>query len=296
MLRNLSYRLILFTLFLFGTQIGYTQEEITESEIMVSLRMVGHQILLKSNDSTSRVLPIKKVGEKYQLSFDSDFGFHPDDLVSTIDSVIQVSRISSEYIVEVESCETNELIYSFKVNNAEQSDIVPCSGREQPRDCYLINISLLDQSPAVFYNIFPKSPIERFIESKMFYYLLLALLIILLVIIRQLIKKRNKARSSNEHIISLGEYQFDKKNTELIIKQQRIELTSKEADLLLLLYNAANTTVERDVILNRVWGDEGDYVGRTLDVFISKLRKKLEFDSKVKIVNIRGVGYKLVMN
>ena len=55
-----------------------------------------------------------------------------------------------------------------------------------------------------------------------------------------------------------------------------------------------NTTVERDVILNMVWGDEGDYVGRTLDVFISKLRKKLEADSSVKIVNIRGVGYKLV--
>jgi DNA-binding response OmpR family regulator len=94
----------------------------------------------------------------------------------------------------------------------------------------------------------------------------------------------------------LGEYYFDKRNTELIIEQQRIELTSKEADLLLLLYNAANTTVERGVILNKVWGDEGDYIGRTLDVFISKLRKKLEFDSKVKIVNIRGIGYKLVMD
>ena len=97
-------------------------------------------------------------------------------------------------------------------------------------------------------------------------------------------------------MISLGEYQFDKRNTELLIEQQRIDLTSKESDLLILLYNAVNTTVEREVILNMVWGDEGDYVGRTLDVFISKLRKKLEFDSKVKIVNIRGIGYKLVMD
>ena len=92
----------------------------------------------------------------------------------------------------------------------------------------------------------------------------------------------------------MGEYYFDTRNTELIIEHKRIELTAKEADLLLLLYHSANNTVERDVILNRVWGDEGDYVGRTLDVFISKLRKKLEFDAKVKIVNIRGVGYKLV--
>ena len=85
-------------------------------------------------------------------------------------------------------------------------------------------------------------------------------------------------------------------NTELLINHKRIELTSKEADLLLLLYNMVNTTVEREVILNKVWGDQGDYVGRTLDVFISKLRKKLEADSSVKITNIRGVGYKLVMD
>ena len=94
----------------------------------------------------------------------------------------------------------------------------------------------------------------------------------------------------------MGKYHFDKLNAELIIEEQRIELTSKEADLLMLLYDTVNTTVEREVLLNRVWGDEGDYIGRTLDVFISKLRKKLEFDTQVKIVNVRGVGYKLVMD
>ncbi|MEM9650383.1 MAG: winged helix-turn-helix domain-containing protein, partial [Bacteroidota bacterium] len=97
------------------------------------------------------------------------------------------------------------------------------------------------------------------------------------------------------NMISLGEYRFDKRNTELVLGNQRTELTGKEADLLLLLYKAANTSVAREVILNKVWGDQGDYVGRTLDVFISKLRKKFEADPKVKIVNIRGVGYKLVI-
>ena len=62
-----------------------------------------------------------------------------------------------------------------------------------------------------------------------------------------------------------------------------------------MLYEKLNETVEKEVILKEVWGDEGDYVGRTLDVFISKLRKKLEADPNVKIVNIRGVGYKLVV-
>jgi DNA-binding response OmpR family regulator len=56
-----------------------------------------------------------------------------------------------------------------------------------------------------------------------------------------------------------------------------------------------NSTVEREHILKTIWGDEGSYIGRTLDVFISKLRKRLEADTKVKIVNVRGVGYKLIL-
>ena len=108
-------------------------------------------------------------------------------------------------------------------------------------------------------------------------------------------KKRIPSKS-DPNLLTLGAYQFDKRNIELIWEQEQIKLTHKEADLLMLLYDSANTTIERDVILNRVWGDEGDYVGRTLDVFISKLRKKLYADPNVKIVNVRGVGYKLVMD
>jgi DNA-binding response OmpR family regulator len=63
-----------------------------------------------------------------------------------------------------------------------------------------------------------------------------------------------------------------------------------------LLHGSANSTTERDVILNAVWGEDGDYVGFTLDVFILKLRKKLENDESLRIVNIHGVGYKLIVN
>ena len=107
-------------------------------------------------------------------------------------------------------------------------------------------------------------------------------------------KKHNLKNDPN--MISIGEYLFDTRNMNLSFADKKVELTSKEADLLLLLHKEANTTVEREKILRMVWGDEGDYVGRTLDVFISKLRRKLEADSNIKIVNTRGVGYKLVMN
>ncbi len=111
-------------------------------------------------------------------------------------------------------------------------------------------------------------------------YSIVSLLLIFLVgLVIFLWQKRSKA-VSDPNLISLGAYQFDKKNTGLLFKNKKTELTSKEADPLLLLHKQANKGIEREVILNEVWGDEGDYVGRSLDVFISKLRKKLEAGSR----------------
>ena len=288
--------LILVCLFLLISR-GHAQDKIKDSHIEVSLRMIGHQVLLNSYDSTSRVLPIIKEKDGYRIQFESEFEFKPEELVSTVDRVIKETKTANRYIVEVEQCETGELVYSFKMDSLEKSDIIPCKGRIQPKACYSLLIILLeaDNTNAISLSDSTESTFEPNTETSGLYYII-GLFLVFLVVVIYFIWKRRRKFTVDPNWIPLGEYYFDKRNMELVIEQQRIELTSKEADLLLLLYNAANTTVERDVILNMVWGDEGDYVGRTLDVFISKLRKKLEFDSKVKIVNIRGVGYKLVMD
>ncbi len=254
------------------------QEKTNEKHIEVSLRMIGHQVLISSNDSTSRVLPIIKENNQYRIQFESEFVFNPEELVSTVDRVVKETGIADNYIVEVINCETEKVVYSFEMDDLEKSDIIPCKSRIQPKSCYSLLFTLIETK-----------------ETSQINYIIIVLFVIIAVVLFFLWKRRNKS-TIDPNWIPLGLYYFDKQNTELIIEQQRIELTSKESDLLLLLYEAANTTVEREVILNMVWGDEGDYVGRTLDVFISKLRKKLEFDSKVKIVNIRGVGYKLVLD
>ena len=101
---------------------------------------------------------------------------------------------------------------------------------------------------------------------------------------------------NNAELIRLGKYQLDQRNAVLIMEDRKTELSGKEVDLLSLLYSSANATVKRETMLHQVWGDEGSYIGRTLDVFISKLRAKLQDDPGVKIVNTRGVGYKLVIN
>ena len=267
----------------------HAQESQVEQKIEVSMRMIGHQILINSGDSTSRVLPIKEEEGRYRIQFDTEFSFNPEELVATVNQVVQETKLYRSYIVEVEECTTNSVVYSYQMGEKDDPSIIPCKTRPLPKGCYSMFFTLLDVEK-ITGPILSTSP-----EEEQPNYLLFIAAIILLIGGFFFIRKRRSKLKAKSYLISLGKYRFDKRNAELIIAEQRIELTSKESDLLLLLYNSVNTTVEREVILNMVWGDEGDYVGRTLDVFISKLRKKLEADTSVKIVNIRGVGYKLVI-
>jgi DNA-binding response OmpR family regulator len=109
--------------------------------------------------------------------------------------------------------------------------------------------------------------------------------------------RNREAKSEPEgYKITLGAFLFDTRKQILSHQNTDTELTSKESELLHLLYKHLNETVERDYLLQQVWGGSGDYIGRTPDVYISKLRKKLEADPRLQIINVRGVGYKLVVN
>jgi len=296
-MRNKSFNIIscfFISIFFFAQSIN-GQNTVGEKHIEVSLRMIGHKLLLSSGDSVSRVLPIIKEKNHYKIQFENPFEFNPNSLVLTVGRIVKNTKLGSHYIVEMEQCETGEMVYSFEVDNLEKSDIIPCLQRNLPKSCYSLLFTLVAETePNMLFTSNTSDASDG--NFDMLRYSLISVVTILIAIGLILLFKRKRKSSNSTNMIALGEYYFDKRNTELIIEQQKIELTSKEADLLLLLYNSANVTVERGVILNRVWGDEGDYIGRTLDVFISKLRKKLEFDSKVKIVNIRGIGYKLVVD
>ena len=261
-----------------------TQDTLVAKHLQTSLRMIGHQMLLHAGDSSSRVLPITKVGNRYAIAFESEFELDPEELVQTVNQVMSDAQIPSPYIVEVEQCGTADVVYSYEMGGLERTDIVPCRGRVLPKSCYHIYFMPLD--------------LTGLMQTDNTHWSLpaIALAVVLLLVSLILLWKWGKKSDPNPNLIPLGGGHFDTQNTELLLDGKRIELSAKEADLLLLLLNTVNTTVEREVILKRVWGDEGDYVGRTLDVFISKLRKKLQADATVKIVNIRGVGYKLVAN
>jgi DNA-binding response OmpR family regulator len=98
--------------------------------------------------------------------------------------------------------------------------------------------------------------------------------------------------SPEQKILQIGTYIFDTENFTLKSPSQLITLTKKEAMILRTLNKFKNQLIPRDVILNSVWGQDDYFVGRSLDVFITKLRKYLKEDPRIQINNVHGVGFK----
>jgi len=94
-------------------------------------------------------------------------------------------------------------------------------------------------------------------------------------------------------VFELGSILFDHKNMILIHQGKEYSLTRKEAALLRLLAENKNQLVQRDYALEKIWGSSDYFIGRSMDVFIAKLRKMLKIDPNISITNIHGTGFKL---
>lgn len=109
----------------------------------------------------------------------------------------------------------------------------------------------------------------------------------------QVFLKRSKVFHVEVNNNQLGDYLFDYKNLSLRNGSYNKVLTQKEADLLNLFFLNQNEVIKRSDILEKVWGEDDYFLGRSLDVFISRLRKYLKQDESLKIENIHGVGFRL---
>jgi DNA-binding response OmpR family regulator len=118
----------------------------------------------------------------------------------------------------------------------------------------------------------------------------------LILKIEVFLKRKYIVREQKEMVFNLGTYKFD--YLDLLLKKEDFEkrLTQKEADVLLYLYQNRNNIVPRADILKKVWKQNDYFVGRSLDVFISRLRKYLADDESISIENIHGIGFKFVLN
>ncbi|MFV8347684.1 winged helix-turn-helix domain-containing protein [Flavobacterium sp. ZB4P13] len=247
----------------------------------VLLRRIGHELLLQSGDSTSRVLPVKKIAEnEYQITFENDLTFQPDSLMNTTQRLLAKDPLASDYVVNVLNCGNSSVAYGYAISKNKKDEIVACIGRRQPSACYMINIKFKPNGMTTAKN-------EYFLGGLSF------LAFVGFIFLRSVKLRKTLPDGQYTSMFTLGSVLFDAKNRNLMINGKTIDLTGTETRILLIFALSPNETIERSRLQKEIWEDEGVIVGRSLDMFISKLRKKLEFDPNIKIVVIRGKGYKL---
>lgn len=103
-----------------------------------------------------------------------------------------------------------------------------------------------------------------------------------------------KRQKSTKEPFNIGNYLFDLQKQELSLNDNLEKLTHREAQLLWHLHEQKNQTLDRSFILKKLWGEDDFFNARSMDVFISKLRKKLKADKSIQIINVRGFGYKMI--
>lgn len=114
----------------------------------------------------------------------------------------------------------------------------------------------------------------------------------LIVRVQELILRRE--RKSAEEQIEIGSYLFNYPKQRLQYQDEELLLTHREAEVLMSLAISPNEVVDRSTMLSEIWGNDDFFNARSMDVFITKLRKKLAKDPSIEIINVRGFGYKLV--
>jgi hypothetical protein len=251
----------------------------------VLLRRIGDELLLQSGDGTSRVLPVKKIAEnEYQVRFENELTFKPDSLVNTARRLLAKDPLARDYVVNVLNCGNASVAYGFAISgNKKDDNIVPCRGRAQPRGCYIIDIKFKPAGTNTAKNgyLLGSLPFLAFVGF---------------LLLRSVKPRRDIPDGQCASLFTLGRVLFDAKDRRLIINGKTIDLTGTETRVLRIFASSPNETIERSRLQKEIWEDEGVIVGRSLDMFISKLRKKLELDSNINIVVVRGKGYKLEVN
>jgi DNA-binding winged helix-turn-helix (wHTH) protein len=258
------------------------KNEIPGKHVEVVLRNLGHQLLLTAKDSSSRVLPVKKLNENtYQISFQNNFSFISDTLIDLVQRTFQKNALANDYIVSLKNCEPKETVFAFETNS-HTGDLTPCRGRTLEVGCYVIEIDLL--------------------KTNKFNFFWLILLIIPLSFLGLYVKNKFRKKEEKESIIDnndyiqLGNFRFYTDDNVLKSENKSITLSEKETKALKIFAENINQIVEREKLMKEIWEDEGIVViSRNVDVLVSKLRKKLSDDNSIKFINVHGRGYKFTI-
>jgi len=277
---------LIFIIFVNANNSPANQTKIESQRIQLHLRQVGHQFLSQSQDLHSLILPISQTDPNtYQINFQNAFSFVPDSLVKIVQTAVNRNLLPRHLMVNVKDLSKQTIVYGFEIDKNKESEVIPCLGRPQPTGHYQLEIGLIAFSPGILSINKP--------------YLPLALISVCLVILHFISNSNGvKVFKSKDKVLfeKIGKMSFDRNNNLLQLKNQPIILTETESKLLTILIAKPNQLISRDFLLKEVWENDGVFTGRSLDVFLSRLRKKLAADPTLQITNVHGKGYMLKTN
>jgi len=257
-------------------------ENFSPEKINLALRRTADGLLRASGDSASRIPAIEQTAEGvWRVRLEQPFSY--EQLPALLQASLDLHGIRQPYEVAVRRCADATIDLGYHQLDFLQKDVVPCGGREMPEGCHYIEVAFLgiDQK-------------EPFWAGKTAYWLLiLGGLAGLWLFRRQKPAPVAPGDTPETGWLTLGNSRLDVANQALLCGEVRQTLTFREAKLLRLFAASPDQLLERDYILQQVWGSEGILVGRSVDVFVSRLRKKLSADPSVGIVAVHGVGYRL---
>jgi len=254
-------------------------------KVNLALRRTAHLLLVENGDSTSGITPVQQLdANTFLVRIDKLFDY--DKLPGLLQRSLKIHGIDRGYDVSVLRCENSTIVLGYNFQDLNQKQGVPCSGRKLEAGCYNLKISFYPEiKTASVTSNWWILPIGSLLAGLGF------------VVWRRSRKDTNSVDdpSDNDIIkkINFGNSALDMTNLILISERKTYKLTYREAKLLHLFTHNKNQVLERDFILKSVWEDEGIVVGRSVDVFVSRLRKMLAEDSSVKISAVHGIGYRL---
>ncbi|HTJ53334.1 MAG TPA: hypothetical protein VL443_27955, partial [Cyclobacteriaceae bacterium] len=202
--------------------------------VNLSIREIGHRLLLEAGDSTSRILPVKEISEGvFLLEFENEFAFKPDTLMALTQRLLTKTGLK-DYTVTVHECFKPEIVYGFQMSTPANSSIKACNGRNQPERCYTIQIAF-----ANFNN--------ENINYASLHWTLTGFLFFISIVFAAKHFGINKSRAGNNRneepsvsnvntvLPTLGKFTFDYHHQKLILGSEVIVLTDKECKILELL-------------------------------------------------------------
>lgn len=254
-------------------------ENFSPEKINLALRRTADALLRQSGDSTSRIPAVEQVvGDVWRVRLDQPFEY--EKLPALLQSSLNRFGISRPYEVAVRRCDDSTIDLGYHQIDFIQNNNVACGGREMPEGCHFIEITFLENNK--------KKSLGGIFGG--FLLLLLGGLTGYWFFRRQ---KTTPAAAGETEWLEFGNSRLDVAGQVLVCSGERQTLTFRETKLLRLFAAEPDRLLERDYILQQVWADEGVLVGRSVDVFVSRLRKKLAADPSVGIVAVHGVGYRL---